>query len=287
MKSVKGIILDIDGVIVGEKIGYNSPDPHADVIEKLKSVHQNGVPIVLCTAKPHFAITQIIEKAELNNVHITDGGGVIISPIDNVVVEKYVIDDQAAVQKILNIYLKNNAYVEIYTVDDYIIQTSQICDVTDQHAHVLQRKPKIVESLIDESLHSEITKIMPIATDETDKIRVEKLFKKAQTNLTLSWGVHPVAWPLQFGIITAPGISKKQSAINVSKILRIPLENMLGVGDGTSDWQFIELCGYAGVMANGSDDLKKLVAQKGQGRCKIGGHVDENGVIEILDFFLG
>ena len=34
----KIIILDIDGVIVGEKIGFNSPDPHRDVIEKLKKI---------------------------------------------------------------------------------------------------------------------------------------------------------------------------------------------------------------------------------------------------------
>jgi HAD superfamily hydrolase (TIGR01484 family) len=285
MSKIKGIILDIDGVIVGEKIGCNSPDPHEDVINKLKAIHESGVPIILCTAKPHFGITSIIEKAKLNNVHITDGGGVVIDPIDNVITEKHIISQDEA-QRALAIYLENNVYAEIYTVNDYIIQNSQICDITDKHTHILQRKPKIVESLIDESLGSEVTKIMPIALNETDKTRVEKLFKQANTNLTLSWGIHPVALPLQFGIITAPGISKKQSAINISKILNIPFDNMLGVGDSTSDWQFIELCKYAGVMANGSDELKELVKQKGQNNFIIGGHVDENGVIEILDYFL-
>ncbi len=285
MSKIKAIILDIDGVVVGEKIGYNSPDPHTDVINKLKSIHEKGVPIILCTAKPHFAITSIIEKAKLNNLHITDGGAVVIDPIDNIIIEKHIVEKSSA-QKIIDIYLENNVYTEFYTVDNYVIQESQVSDITDKHTHILQRKPKIVSSLIDESENSEITKIMPIALNETDKIKVKELFEKANTNLTLSWGIHPVALPLQFGIITAKGISKKQSAINISEILKIPFDNILGVGDSTSDWQFIELCKYGGVMANGSSELKNLVKEKSSDNFYIGGHVDENGIIGILDHFM-
>lgn len=37
MQDIKGIILDVDGVIVGEKIGFNSPNPNLEVIETLNS----------------------------------------------------------------------------------------------------------------------------------------------------------------------------------------------------------------------------------------------------------
>jgi hydroxymethylpyrimidine pyrophosphatase-like HAD family hydrolase len=43
------IILDVDGVIVDEKIGYNSPWPHPGVIAKLKQIEQSGIPISLCS----------------------------------------------------------------------------------------------------------------------------------------------------------------------------------------------------------------------------------------------
>ena len=39
-------------------------------------------------AKPHFSIGKIIKEAELSNYHITDGGSVIINPIDNTIVKK-------------------------------------------------------------------------------------------------------------------------------------------------------------------------------------------------------
>lgn len=285
MKDIKGIILDVDGVIVGEKIGFNSPNPHPDVMNKLKAIHEKGIAISLCTAKPHFSIRTIIDGCKLDNLHITDGGAVIINPIDNTIIKKHIIDKEVAKQ-ILDIYLENGVYIEFYTVEDYVIQKNQISNITEQHRHILQREPKIVKSLVEESIDSEITKIMPIALDEKDKERVEKLFGKLNTNLTLSWGIHPVALPLQFGIITAPRISKKQGAIDISESTGVAFENMLGVGDSASDWQFIELCKYGAAMENASQGLKDLVSTKGEKLYYIGGHVDENGILEILNYFI-
>lgn len=127
---------------------------------------------------------------------------------------------------------------------------------------------------------------MPIALDENDKVRVEKMFEELNTGLTLSWGIHPVANPLKFGIITASGISKQEGAIEISKNIEVPLENLLAVGDSTSDWQFIKMCGYGAAMQNASDKLKELVQTKGENHFKISQKsVDENGIIEILEYF--
>lgn len=283
--AIKGIILDVDGVIVGEKIGFNSPSPHPDVIKKLREVRQRGTPISLCTAKPHFAIKSIIDSAGLNNFHIADGGGVIINPINHQVVEKHLIDP-GVVREAVKILLEKNIYTEIYTVDDYFIQKDQTSNITCQHRHILQKAANLVDNLLTESKNFEVTKIMPIASDETDKVRVSEVFKPFEGKLTLSWGIHPVALPLQFGIVTAPGISKKQGAMAISKNQNIPLENMLGVGDSTSDWQFIELCQYGAAMGNASDELKKLVQSKDKNFSFTGPSVDENGILDILSHFV-
>ena len=285
MKEIKGIILDVDGVIVGEKIGFNSPNPHIDVINKLRKITNKGISISLCTAKPHFSIGKIIKDAELNNYHIADGGSVIINPIDNTIVKKHIMDKNK-VKDILEMYIDNNVYTEFYTVDNYFIQETQKCDITPKHIHILQDNPVILKDIANESLKYDVTKIMPIALDEEDKNRVTELFeKKMNTGLTLSWGIHPVANPLKFGIITAPGISKKQGAIEIANNMNVPLENILAVGDSTSDWQFIELCGYGAAMGNASEKLKEYVKTKQEGHFYIGGDVDENGIIKILNYF--
>lgn len=280
---IKVIILDVDGVIVGEKIGFNSPNPHSEVIKRLKSIRQKGISISLCTAKPHYSIQKIIEEAGLMNLHITNGGGVIIDPIKNIILKKHVIDRDNAARVIKN-YLNNNVYTEFYSVDEYFIQGNQKSDLTEIHAHILQRKPYIVDSLVDESKKQEIVKIMPISEDEEDKNRLVNLFATFKNDLTLSWGVHPIALPHLFGIITAKGISKKQASLEIAKSSNVKPEEMLGVGDSTSDWQFIEHCGYAGAMGNASNELKELIKIKGN-KSFIGKSVDENGILDIFDYF--
>ena len=126
---------------------------------------------------------------------------------------------------------------------------------------------------------------MPIALDESDKLNLERLFDQFQGDLVLSWGVHPIILPLQFGIITAKGISKKQGAIEISKSLNVPFENILGVGDSSSDWQFIEMCGYGAAMGNASQELKDKVISKGEDKSFIAPGVDENGILEVFRYF--
>lgn len=283
MTDIKGIILDIDGVIVGEKIGFNSPYPHPEVIYTLKSLREKGIIISLCTAKPHYSIQKIITDAGLHNLHITNGGGVIIDPMNNKILKKHVIDKEDSL-KIIEVYLKNNVYTEFYTVDNYFVQNDQVSSITKIHTHILQRDPKIVATLIDEAKKQEIVKIMPIAKDETDKQKLVQLFKPFENSATLSWGIHPIALPHLFAIITVTGISKKQAVAEIASSYNISSQELLGIGDSTSDWQFIESCGYAGAIGNSSIDLKeKVFARDDHGY--VGKSVDENGIIDIFKHF--
>lgn len=281
---IKGIILDVDGVIVGDKIGFNSPYPHADVIKRLKEIRKKGIIVSLCTAKPHYSIRRIIEDAQLNNFHITNGGSVIINPIDNLIYKKHIINKEI-VPKILNIYLKSKVYTEFYTVEDYFIQRDQQNKLTKTHTHILQQSPKIILSLIEEAKNQDVVKIMPVAKDKKDKERLTELFEPFKNELTLSWGIHPIALPHIFGIITPKGISKKQAVFEIASNYHIKPEELLGIGDSTSDWQYMESCKYVGTLENGSDELKKLIKSKEKNNYVMGRSVDENGIIDILNYF--
>ncbi len=281
---IKAIITDVDGVIIGEKFGYNTPHPHSDVLSALKTIRQRGIPIALCSAKPYYALLDIINDANLNNPHITDAGAVIYDPIDNVIIEKNVIDKSLA-KKILKICINENIYVEFYTLEDYFIQQSQESDITNKHLLVLQRQPKKMHDIVGESENFGITKIMPIANDIVDKNRVSRVLDPFKENLSISWSVHPVVLPLQFGIITAFVSSKKEGSLAVAKNLNISFDEILGIGDSTSDWSFIQLCGYAATLKNGTEELKELITQKGEGKYFIAKSVDENGFLDIINYF--
>ncbi len=283
---IKAIILDVDGVIVGEKKGFNSPDPHPTVIQKLKNLREMGIPVILCTARPHYSsIEKIIEDAQLKNLHITNGGAVIIDPIDNVILTKHVIENQSA-SEIIRTYINAGIYTEFYTTETYFAEQYQVDKITEIHTFVLGKEPNIASSLIKEAENKEIVKIMPIGKNADEKERIAKIFDDNNFGniATLSWGIHPYALPYQFGIITAKNISKKEGAEEIIERLNIAFEDILGVGDNLNDWQFMQLCGYVAAMGNAGNDLKQLVLAKGN-RGYVGKSVDENGILDILKFF--
>lgn len=282
---IKAVILDIDGVIVGSKIGVNAPEPHPDVIAYLRELRSRGLYIILCTAKPYFSIETIVTLAHLDNPHISDGGGIVINVLTKDVISTYPIDP-ILVADCIHHCLQSNVYIEAYTAEKYFIQKSEQSSMTEAHQKVLDCAPSIETSLVDAVKNMDVTKLIMIARDEADKKRLCDVFEQFKGSLTLSWGVHPVTLPLQYGIVTAHGVSKKQGAIDALRSLNISFEDTLGVGDSTSDWQFIELCRYGAAMGNATDELKKLVSAKGRDFSAIGKGVDENGCIDILKRFV-
>lgn len=275
---IRGILTDIDGVLIGEKEGYNFPNPHPDVTAKLRAIQASGIPITLCTAKPNYSIQTIIAGAKLSCPHITDAGSVIIDPITNKIITKHTIDSNLATQ-IVDAFLTAGVYTEIYTPTEYMIEKRFRSPLTDIHTQILQHGPALVPSLQKASAIEEVTKIMPIAENGADKERLIQIFAPFAESLNLAWGLHPIANPHVFGIITAKGVSKRTAAIEVSSFLHIPLSEYLGIGDSTSDWKFMELCGATATVSNGSDELKKLV------NFVAPTSVDENGILSIFNHY--
>lgn len=284
LSMIRGIILDVDGVIVGSKKGYNWPMPHPDVIVALKRLREKGIFVSLCTGKGTFAIKGIVEAAHLDNLHIGDGGAVVMDFLRNVVVEKHVIaGDQA--QRVIAMLQSRGTYVEVYTVEGYYVQRHAVGHITTEHTAILNREPVIVDLLGEVVSSNDVVKVMPVAKDENEKQEIIAAFAPFAGLLSLQWGIHPTALPLQFGIVTAPNISKRHGALTIAKHTHIPLAQILGVGDGMSDWNFIELCGFAGIMGNASEDLKRIAVTKDEGKYHIGPSVDENGLLELFDHF--
>jgi len=280
---ISGLILDVDGVLVGSKPGYNHPDPHPEVMQTLRTLHKNGMTISLCTGKGTFAIESIVRNAQLDNLHIGDGGAVVVDFIHDLVIDQHTIKTRQVLE-LLDILLTTHTYVELYTKDGYYIQKDMVSDKTKKHIPILQKEPHIITSLASVAPLLEIVKIMPVADNDEDKQRITALFAPFVSSLTLQWGVHLTALPYQFGIITEKGISKEQAARVISQYTEVPLTEMLGIGDGHSDWRFMEICGYAGAMGNASQELKDLVKTKGTDGY-VGTSVDENGLLDILHHF--
>ncbi len=284
MSLIKALILDVDGVLVGAKKGINWPDPHPHVIKYLRQLRQSGIIVSLCTGKGTFAIKNIVISAHLDNIHIGDGGAIVIDFINNKIIAEHNVDKKLA-SLLIKEYLSHGHYMELYSVDDYFVQKNQVSEITPKHAAILGREPVLVDSLLALANKIKIVKIMPIAKDLTAKQQQTKLFSSFQKSLSLQWGTHPSASVYYFGIITAPNISKTYAAKLISKSTHIPFSHILGVGDGMTDWQFMKLCKYKAAMGNASQELKDIILAQDKKYAYIGKSVNENGIIDIFKHF--
>jgi len=283
MNKIKAIILDVDGVIVGDKVGYNAPYPPPEVINKLKQIREKGVYVILCSAKPYYSVKKIVDDAHLNNIQTALAGAILVDPLSLEIIKKHAIDNGIVVDLIKQLS-ENNIYTEIYTAEKYYIQKDQKNEITKLHNFTLSFEPIMVDDLVNQVKNSEIVKILPVTKTDQEKKIVEQIFSDFKEKLVIGWSTHPAIKGYFFGNITASGISKKQSVLEIINLYKIKTEEILGVGDSLTDWDFIEVCGYVGAMGNAVDELKRLVSTKGSNGY-IGKSVDENGILDIFKYF--
>lgn len=281
---IKAIITDVDGVIVGDKKGINFPLPNERVIQKLKELKKSGIPIILCTGKPITSIEGIIKAAKLDNPHITDAGAFIYNPLRDQVIKEYVFPEQLKKQ-IVEACLQENIYVEAMEAKKYYIQKNQIQQLTEKRTHILQQEPIIVDSLLDVVSQLKIIKILPFISDESEKERIEKILTPFIDQIHSFWSTVPFMLPAWTKVVTIKGVSKFHASQEVIDFLHLSFTDCLGVGDLPPDWLFIKHCQYGGVVGNADQEFKDHVRSKGEGNYFLGGSVDEDGFLQILDYF--
>ncbi|MFA6552768.1 MAG: HAD hydrolase family protein, partial [Candidatus Paceibacterota bacterium] len=221
--------------------------------------------------------------ARLYNIHTALAGAILIDPLSLKVIKKHVIDNNVAINLSKKLF-DNNIYTEIYTTDKYYIQKTQKNEITELHNFTLSFEPIMVDDLISQVKQSEIVKILPVTKTGQERKIVDEIFLEFKEKLMIGWSTHPAIPGYHFGNITASGISKKQSVMEIADFYNIKPQEMLGVGDSLTDWDFIGVCGYAGAMGNAVPNLKKLVLSKGKNGY-IGKSVNENGILDIFEYF--
>lgn len=282
---VKMVVLDVDGVIVGHKIGVNFPYPSKKVIAALKKVRQKEIPVVLCSGKFYHAIEPIILKADLKNSHIVSSGSMIVDPLGSKMTRAFSLE-KSIVSDIVKTFLENNIYIEAFDQEDYFMQKNQINDFTPRRIRILQKNPVVVDSLLDEVSQKEIIRLAPIVMNKQEKEKADNLLKPFLDKINFVWTLNPSTGAIEYGLATSKVASKALAITEMAKSLGILLDNALGVGDTLGDWEFMKLCAYTATMEDATEDLKDLVKTKGEGKYLIAPSVDNDGILKIFDYFL-
>ncbi len=278
---IQTLVLDVDGVINGSIEGINTPFPSKAVIFALQKLLSAGKLLVLCTSKGVYPIVEMVNKYNLSGVHIADAGGVIYNSINSSYQTNCLTEIQA--NEIIKVLEKSNNYFEVYTPTNWYVPEKFNVKYIHAHTELLRKKP-VKQKSLSSLRFRDVSKIVCFIEDSPESDN-SKLLISQFADYSVKWTVSPVLKPANLLIITKKGVSKKDALQSLAKQQNFSLNKCLGVGDHHSDWKFMSICGFRGVMGNSTAELVQIAKKEQPATVAFGKGVDQDGILDIFKKF--
>lgn len=279
--NIKAVILDVDGVIVGTKKDINFPHPSAHITDLLRMINET-TPVSLLTGKASFMVQKAMVQLGIDTFHVSDGGARIWNPMTNEVAYEAILDKESVRSIIKQLDNYHIAYALYGTKDYYTFAQYKDDPIITRYAPIAGKMPQIISSIDD--IDDVIIKMNTFGIDKQQDEQLRQIAVEYEDITSSSVGSHPVMLPQHIRVFVAKGVSKYSGFLHLLKQRNVSKEDVLGVGDTIHDWEFIEHCGYKGIMGNATQQLIEKY-NKEDPHQHIGGHVNDDGIIDIFKYF--
>lgn len=255
------VALDIGGTLLSDDNTISKEN--LDAIQKLKN---KGIKVVLSTAR-EYSSTKYISKQIKCDYGVFSNGSHLLD-INNLQTLKSSILKTQAVLEIYNYCKRNNLYIHL---------NQEFCEVSDQmdyfnlkHNILNKSYPEefksacyLIEDLDKYIINNDITKIVIVAEQELDTTiqEIEEILKKYNlfiTEYNKNLNEHLLNKKINYIEIGSTKDTKATGLIELAKILKIPMDEILVLGDGDNDLEMLSKFPNSICMSNGTEKAKKL-----------------------------
>ncbi|MEK7534623.1 MAG: HAD hydrolase family protein [Patescibacteria group bacterium] len=246
-KKYKALILDVDGTLILNKRDGMPSKRVTEAINKASKLIHIGV----ATSRPYFILSHIVDHLKLSGPSIIVGGAQIIDTAS-----KKILFEQPLLKKDLLkiVKLLRTSHVPLTVLDngkDIVVSQSY--------------KPKNplqlwLPGLTPQEADMYINKLSHIPT-----IDVQKLPSWIRNKIDI--------------VISHASATKQHAILEVSKVLNIQTQDIIGVGDGYNDFPLLMACGLKAAMGNAVEELKAIADY-------IAPSVEEDGVAHVINKFI-
>ena len=236
---IKMIATDIDGTILKYNYEFNPA-----VIDCIKNLSANNIPVILVTGRMHGAAKLVADKLDLKTPIISYQGG-LIKDGDKVLYEKNL--DPAIAREIINWAKANNIHLNVYINDNLYVEKDD--EVIKRY--ILQSGlPYIVGSFDNLDLRG-VNRILGIDYNDSDRVSgwVEYL-EREYPNLYI------VKSTPYFCEISHKEATKACALEYLMKAAGVKKEEVMTIGDQNNDIVLLKSGGLAVAMGNATDELK-------------------------------
>jgi Cof subfamily protein (haloacid dehalogenase superfamily) len=233
------VVVDLDGTLIGKDAQVK-----LCVWQAVERATDLGLKVAVCTGRPAFGLAlKIAERLGPDNPHVFQGGAHIGYPDGRTL--KVTALGETAARAMIAASRKLNVVLEIYTPTNMYVERKT--DLSERHAKLIG-VTAIVRDL------EEVVELEPVIRAQwvVKPALQEKVTAAAPPGATVATATSPGLPNVAFVNVTRGGTSKASAVAYLAERLRVPLRNVMAVGDSENDIAMLEIVGYPRVMANSS-----------------------------------
>ena len=266
----KLLVVDIDGTLVNSRGVISDED-----IRAIDEARKAGIYVALSTGRAAIASRWVMDHLKLDGYHIFFDGALVYNPENDHEVYAESIDGNLACEAI-DFARENKINCDLYTSSRYYIE--QESWAVDIRRNFFRINPTF-RNLNEVCLQERIIKGTVIVRAPEEKSIAHEFQDKFRGKLSFSWTMTPAYPDVDFINVVSPKVSKGKALEELCAFYRVPLAQVVAVGDGINDLTLLKMAGLAVAMGNSVDELKSIADV-------ITEDVDHNGVAEIIKRFL-
>ena len=258
------VCIDVDGTLVG-----SSGEVNPGVWTAAARLRERGVRLALCTGRPAFGrVAEYARKLDPEGWHIYQNGASVVRTSRGQAFSSTIPAHRIA-PLIERARLKHRV-LELYGDHAYLVES--LDPRADAHAASLGLE--VARGNLD-------TFMSPVVRLEyvLSSLELREVLGEAHPGLTLAASSSPIMPQAHFVSLTLEGVSKGSAVRQVAADYRVPLAQVMMVGDSPNDLQAMRAVGYGVAMGNATPEVLEA------GRFRVG-HVDAGGLVEALELAL-
>jgi len=235
------VLADVDGTLVTND---KELTPRAE--RAVRSLKEAGIGFAITSGRPPRGMAMLISPLALSEPMAGFNGGVFVRP-DLSVIERHILDLDAARQAVsLLDRLGLDAWV--YTGRDWLVRDRAAPHVAREEWTV--KFPPTATTDLDQAL-ARAVKIVGVSDDHDLVARAERELQQTLGNRASAARSQPY-----YLDVTHPAATKGTVVRTLSRLLSIPAEEIVTIGDMPNDVLMFRESGLSIAMGNASDEVK-------------------------------
>jgi Cof subfamily protein (haloacid dehalogenase superfamily) len=239
---IKMVIADVDGTLVTQEKVLTKRAADA-----VLALHDAGILFSITSGRPPRGMAMLIEPLKLTQPLAAFNGGVLVQPdLATVVDQKFL--PAGVPEDVIDVIQKHNLDIWIYTATEWYVRDTNAPHVAREQWTV-KFPPKVVKTF--DGLLGQVAKIVGVSDDLEGVAKCEK-------DVQAAGGSHVSAARSQpyYLDVTHPQANKGEVVLSMSKLLNIPPEQMVTLGDMPNDVLMFKKSGVSIAMGNASKEVQ-------------------------------